>query len=252
MAKPFQLGAILQRQGAITEEQLDAALEYHRQHHCRFGQALLTLGFCTEAQLGRAFAEQLGMGFVDLEETPPTRNALQLMPQGFARQHGVIPVSKENGTLVVAVRNPFDYRLDGIIRDAVSVPVVLACAVGAQIDQALSQYDQLMSWQSVTGASALSSSVRTAVRNAGGLQPITLVRGPELQSGENIEHLLQDHLDSGGEEIHFEIEAHSITIRGYVAGRLTRLGTVPRSTSRVVISRPTNGGTTAFCKVRMV
>src|SRR5262245_11557203 len=118
MASPFHIGRILVRQGIINEVQLSVALRHQQAQRCRLGEALLELKFCTSVQIGRALAEQLGMHFVDLEETPPSKEAIDAVPYTFARAHGVVPVDIDEDYLLIVARNPSDFRLDGYLRKA--------------------------------------------------------------------------------------------------------------------------------------
>ena len=53
----------------ITPEQLDAALAEHQKTPKALGRVLIDLGMIKEADLVRALAEQVGLEFVDLNDT---------------------------------------------------------------------------------------------------------------------------------------------------------------------------------------
>ena len=67
--KSKQLGQILIELGLITPEQLDAALAEHQKTPKALGRVLIDLGMIKEADLVRALAEQVGLEFVDLNDT---------------------------------------------------------------------------------------------------------------------------------------------------------------------------------------
>ena len=56
--KPKQLGQILVEQGLITNEQLEEALEKHRNSSKSLGRVLIDLGLIKESHLVRALSEQ--------------------------------------------------------------------------------------------------------------------------------------------------------------------------------------------------
>src|SRR3972149_5976087 len=66
--KPKQLGQILLEQGLIDNEQLERALEEHRNTPKSLGRVLIDLGYIRERDLVRALAEQVGLEFVHLTE----------------------------------------------------------------------------------------------------------------------------------------------------------------------------------------
>jgi hypothetical protein len=144
MKSRHQLGSLLRRNGVISEEQLDQALSYQKQQGIRLGEALLTLGFCGDAHLARALADQLGMPFVDLEETPPPRELLRHFPSSLARRLGVIPVEKKDGAMVVVARNPLDFSIDATLRKELGMPVIVVSGVESQIQRILDQWERLL------------------------------------------------------------------------------------------------------------
>src|SRR5687768_3982335 len=107
-----RLGCILIESGCITEEQLDTAVQHQVSSGCRLGEALIALGFCSDLQIARALAEQLEVPFVDLHETPPSADCVDLLPREVALCNGVLPIRMQNGRLLVAALDPYDIRLD--------------------------------------------------------------------------------------------------------------------------------------------
>jgi hypothetical protein len=144
MKSRHQLGSLLRRIGVISETQLDQALAYQKQHGARLGEALLTLGFCREAHISRALADQLGMPFVDLEETPPSRELLRQFPSSLARRLGVVPAEKKDGGMIVVARNPLDFSIDATLRKELGMPVTVVSGVESQIHRILDQWERLL------------------------------------------------------------------------------------------------------------
>lgn len=144
MKSRHPLGSLLLRNGAICEAQLGVALSYQKQHRVRLGEALLTLGYCREADIARALAEQLGMPFVDLEEAPPPRELLREVPSSLARKLGVVPAEQQGNTLVFVARNPHDFTIDTALRQALGVPITIVCGVESQIQRILEQWERIL------------------------------------------------------------------------------------------------------------
>ncbi len=66
----------------------------------------LALGFCREADIGRAYAEQLEIPFVDLSESFPPPPTLQLVRKETARQWQLVPARKEGNRLIIEPAKP--------------------------------------------------------------------------------------------------------------------------------------------------
>src|SRR5690349_19956005 len=95
------LGSLLLMHGVISEAQLQSALEQSKQTGKKLGEVLIQLDLCSEADIARSLAEQSDLPFVDLQQTPPSPQALRLIPQEVAVQYGIVPVRVEGQRLLV-------------------------------------------------------------------------------------------------------------------------------------------------------
>src|SRR5687767_11026398 len=74
---------------------------------------LLEKGFLKEEPLFDALADEFGLEFVDLTKTPIEPDALAGVPQKLVHRRNLLPIARQNGTLVVATGDPFDaYAID--------------------------------------------------------------------------------------------------------------------------------------------
>ena len=64
----LKIGEILVAQGAITDVQLNQALQQQRARRIKVGEALIAAGAIDEATLFRGLAKQAGLPFVDLDK----------------------------------------------------------------------------------------------------------------------------------------------------------------------------------------
>src|SRR5436190_5971503 len=101
--KPKQLGQILMEQGLISQDQLDRALEEHRNTPKSLGRVLIDMGLIREPDLVRALFEQVGLEFVDLGDYQVDAMAVSLLPDQLARRDRALPIGERGGTLVVAM-----------------------------------------------------------------------------------------------------------------------------------------------------
>ena len=69
MNKNLRIGEVLTEKGYVTEEQMEQALAYQKEHRDkRVGQILRELGFVTEKQVLDALAERLHIKIVDVAQ----------------------------------------------------------------------------------------------------------------------------------------------------------------------------------------
>ncbi len=103
-----RLGDLFVREGLITQDQLEEALQEAQQSKTRIGFSLVKLGFVAEDQLTRALAKQFRVPAVDLEKVTVEDKILRLVPEEVAMKHRVLPLRKVGRTLTVAMANPTD------------------------------------------------------------------------------------------------------------------------------------------------
>jgi len=74
---------------------------------------LVDQGYAKEEDILPILAEQLGMELVDLTKVQITQEAMRNLPMRLVHRRGLLPLSRDNGTLVVATGDPFDvYSID--------------------------------------------------------------------------------------------------------------------------------------------
>ncbi|MAE60050.1 MAG: type II secretion system protein GspE [Planctomycetaceae bacterium] len=103
-----KLGEILVDQGRLTRIDLDDSLSDQQQSGDRLGQILLRKGRIGHADLVQALAQQASVPTVDLEHQHVAGTALSCVPPELAIKHKVLPFSMDNGSLSVAMSDPFD------------------------------------------------------------------------------------------------------------------------------------------------
>ena len=104
-----RLGDILIANGALTDEQLQTALEIQRHNGERIGRILMEEKFITEEQLIDALREQLGVEFIDLASEAINPALASLLPKKIAREHMIVPVRSNGDDLYVAMVDPLNF-----------------------------------------------------------------------------------------------------------------------------------------------
>jgi hypothetical protein len=122
--KKYRLGDILVETETITEHQLQIALDHQKKTGLRLGDALLQLNFVTEEEVNQALCKQFGVTFVDLDRLVLDNSLAVVINREYAERHRVIPISKSERVLVVAMDDPSDLRIVG----------ELAAATGSRIN----------------------------------------------------------------------------------------------------------------------
>ena len=122
--KKYRLGDILVETETITEHQLQIALDHQKKTGLRLGDSLLQLNFVTEEEVNQALCKQFGVTFVDLDRLVLDNSLALVINREYAERHRVIPISKTDRVLVVAMDDPSDL---GVVAE-------LAAATGARVN----------------------------------------------------------------------------------------------------------------------
>ena len=138
--RPKQLGQILLEHGLLAQDQLDRALEEHRNTPKSLGRVLIDLGFIRERDLVRALAEQVGLEFVDLTEYRIDAAIATLIPETICRRYRALAIGEQDGKLLVAMSDPANvYALDDI-RSITGRDVQPIVATSNDVEQAIAKY----------------------------------------------------------------------------------------------------------------
>jgi type II secretion system protein E len=104
----------LQQKGQLSDVDFRRAQEAQTAEPSRpIHELLLEKGIGSEMHVLQTLAEEFGLEFVDLSHAHIEPETLAVMPAKLVHRKGLMPVSRNNGTLVVATSNPYDvYSLD--------------------------------------------------------------------------------------------------------------------------------------------
>ncbi len=105
-------GQILLKHGVLDDASLAKASEAQT-NGTRLDQTAVELGLVSEADALRAWGAEVGMDLVDLESAEVDLSLLSEFPHKLIHRHGLFPVERRNGSVVVATSDPLNlYPLD--------------------------------------------------------------------------------------------------------------------------------------------
>ncbi len=143
--KKLRLGELLVQQGLITQDQLRIALtEQTSQKSVPLGRVLVRMGFVTESVIRDIMARTIGQESIDLNQVLVDAEALNLVPQEFARRQRLLPIAfnAEMGELTVAITEVFNLaaldQLRAMVGTNAQIKTVLAGQ--AQLDEFIDQF----------------------------------------------------------------------------------------------------------------
>lgn len=147
MAKEFlNLGDLLLKEGLITKEQLAQAVKIQKQkdESVPLGGILVKMGVLTEQDLTMALAKQWNIPYAQREAgvLKPTinQNLTDLVPEEFARKHRILPLSRNENSLTVALSDPTDIVALDNLKKITGCQIHRMIATAADIDAAIGEF----------------------------------------------------------------------------------------------------------------
>src|SRR6187401_266768 len=133
-SRKSRLGELLVSAGNLSDDQLETALERQKSQKLPLGQLLVKLGFVTDDAMRMALASQVGVPFIDLDNTSIDPGLGRVLNKNFARRHVLVPVAQQGRTLTIAMDDPTKRALvDDITRmTGLTVTVVTSSNLGLQ------------------------------------------------------------------------------------------------------------------------
>jgi type IV pilus assembly protein PilB len=104
--KRLKIGEVLRRNGSITEEQLQLALQEQHRVKRPLGEVLMRLGYVTEEAMRQALCLQLGVAYVDLDGMTLNKSLTRLINLNYARRHWLVPVALMGHALTISMDDP--------------------------------------------------------------------------------------------------------------------------------------------------
>lgn len=109
--RKIRLGDLLVETGAITQKQLERALEKQKKTSLKLGETLVDEGIISEDDIAKALSQQLNLEIVDLQNINIDKAVVRLVPVNILKKYTMIPFAfNENNKniLRVAMENPLD------------------------------------------------------------------------------------------------------------------------------------------------
>jgi type II secretion system protein E len=216
----MEAGEIMLRRGLLDKRQLELA-KGKVQDGVGVLDSAVALGFVDEEAALRAIAEEVGLDYIDLNETDVDLSLLKNFPTKLIHRQSVFPISRTNGHLVVATSDPFDlYPIDEV-----------ASATGLSVTPVLAGRDEiakLIKRHLGVGSETVDSLMEATADDDG----IELLSGMEADGSELSEmaqeasvirlvnEILLEAIETRASDVHIESQAHGLRIRYRIDGVL--------------------------------
>jgi type IV pilus assembly protein PilB len=245
-AVPFsseRIGELLVREGLITKEQLDKALQEQRQNGTRVGYNLVKLGFVAELELTKVLAKQYKMPAVDLSRFVVDPKLIKLVPADLAAKHLLLPLKRDGRVLTLAMGDPTNFSVIDDLKFITRFDIVPVLAGeftlrtlveqhydagDAQMASLLDDLQQILGDEDLEVVEEREEEVSAAALSA------AVEDAPVVKM---INAILMDAVKRGASDIHFECFEHDLRVRYRIDGALLEVMRPPKKMQAALVSR---------------
>jgi len=229
---PDTLGRILVARGLATEVQIADALETQSQTHERLGRILLNARQVPERELTGALAHQLEVEVVDLRQARSADDALALIPEAYALEHLVLPLSLDGRSLSVAMADPSDLRLLSELRAMTRCEITSAIAPPSELQNAIRQRYRVLG-----GVDQFVEAFEKQDRGPNLVSPETALVAENAPVVQIVNLLITQGLRDRASDVHIEPKKDRIRVRFRIDGVLADVLTLPLALAAGIASR---------------
>ncbi len=219
MAKP--IGQLLKEAGVIREEHIQYAISVQKSVKKRLGDILLDLGFVTDYEVAEILAEQAQLEFLDLNSVSPSKEALSMIPKNFSMQNNILPVSIEDGKLIVAISDPYNDRAKAMVNRFAKGGVVYKVSPATELAKKIERFYYL-------AENPIEETISAMVND--------VINGNAISVENLVNLIIEDAIDNGTSDIHIN-PSENVTLISYrIDGVLQLFHTMPISVHSRIVS----------------
>ena len=226
-----QLGRLLLDAGVIDQDTLNKALALQRESNDPIGRVLVEEGLVAERDLVQVLAKNIGMEFVDLEETTIDPAASSLLPEALANRYAAIPIRFEDDKLVVAMADPGNVLAIDDIRALGGVEIITMVATRSDVEAAIRRMRAME--DSVTDLAELAAEDGIEADNLEFVE----AEAEDAPVVKLVNTLITRASSDRASDIHIEPTEKDLRVRFRIDGVLHEVMRTPRSIANAVVSR---------------
>ncbi len=141
--KKIRLGDLLVAAGAITDEQLQEAIVYQKEHGVKLGRALVDMDLISQELLNLTISQQLGIDYIELASCKLEEDVLRLIPEKEVMRCRAIPIEIDPdnpNVLKVAMSDPMDIITIDDLSIMTNMQIEPLLTTDEEIEQAIGRY----------------------------------------------------------------------------------------------------------------
>lgn len=229
-----QLKEIIIASGIADEQTFNSASEEAARLNQSLTGALIGRKILTEEYLLELLEEHFKIPVVDLRQTEIKQEVLELLPEAYAKSHGVFvfDFNKDQNRVSAAMRDPFDFAVVDYIRAKLGVWVIPHFTSKASFLYGLKQYHKevVTDFNRIISDNVkklLSPGVETDIAKLAAAVPIVTI----------LDRLIEQAVALNASDVHFEPFASILLVRYRVDGVLQEVVGLHKAIEPILVAR---------------
>ena len=232
-----RIGDILIEKGLITPQQLEEAIEMQiNGNPKKLGEIFVEIGVITREELYEVLQYVYETEYVDLSNYVIDPEVISLISEKNALRLKLIPISKNNGELIIAMANPLDVYAIDFVRDHTKIKKIKSLmAPEEDILNAITNYYELGEYDDIIerlGAEVVFKDEEEE-EDSKRLEAISK-EAPIIQL---VNMLIVQGVKDRASDVHIEPDEKGLLVRFRIDGMLHDIRTLPNAIKSAIVSR---------------
>lgn len=235
-----KLGEMLIKEGVITLDQLNQALERQEELGGKLGENLVELGFIeSEEEIVKVLGQQLHVGGLKLSEMELDNQVVAMIPLEMAQKFNVIAVDLDGNSLTVATADPGNIFLMDALKFVTGCEITAVVAAEPSIQMAIDKYYQQGDPLADIVQDIIDEDLEVVQDEGEEIPDIQQLRSAvqEAPLVKLVNGIIADGIRKGASDIHIETHERVLRVRYRIDGTLMEMPSLPYRLKAAIVSR---------------
>lgn len=233
------IGMIFVKEGMITEDQLNEALDQQQRIGKKLGETMIEMGFISEDNLITGLALQTGHGSLDENDLMTIEpDLLKQVPESFAKEHHLIPYRRRGDVVQIAMSDPEDIVATDNLRRFFSSEIEPLLIAVSTVDAAIERHYKSIRRSGEVDQVLSGLDFITEGEDEG--EHVDMRRAQEAEDApivKLVNMIISEAIQNRSTDIHIEALEDKLSVRYRIDGALQEVMTPPKSSLNGIVSR---------------
>lgn len=229
------------KQGLLKDEDVDVLLTEKKNSAENFTDMVLKHKFLNEVQIISFLSEEYKCASINPNHFVPDDNVIRLIPAMFALKRRVLPISRYQDTLTIAMENPSDLGLVDDVKAITNMRIRTAVTLSKEMSAALTRfYPNTQTTENSNSEEVIQELVRIVQeqKEQGQQETVNLLQQAQETPVIKVANLiLLDAIRRKASDLFVEPWENSIRVRCRVDGLLEEVPSPPKNMGSALVSR---------------